>query len=104
VDLKRICIVSGAFGVGKSEAAMNLATLRARAGGKTCLVDLDVVNHYFDRRFGPVVIDTGGDQAGARALGRFRPVLEEGSFDFLLVANYNRPLRTTVTPIASCHW
>ncbi|NLU41363.1 MAG: hypothetical protein GXX08_04075 [Firmicutes bacterium] len=119
--------------MGKSEVAMNLAALRARADGMTRLVDLDVVNPYFRSRESrsllhklgvhvissveglemadlpalspsirgaiegpaPVVIDVGGDQAGARALGRFRRVLDTRPFDFLLVTNYNRPLCTT---------
>lgn len=44
---KKITILSGHFGTGKTEFAVNLAIALARAGRKTCLVDLDIVNPYF---------------------------------------------------------
>lgn len=43
-----------------------------------------------DRR---VVMDIGGDDRGAYALGRYRPyILEENDFDNLFVVNFFRPL------------
>ncbi len=40
-----------------------------------------------------VVMDIGGDDRGAYALGRYRPyILEEGNFANLFVANFYRPL------------
>ncbi len=43
-----------------------------------------------------VVMDIGGDDRGAYALGRYRPyILEEGDFANLFVANFYRPLTRT---------
>lgn len=50
LDSARICIVSGAFGAGKSEVAMNLAIQWARNAGSALLVDLDIVNPFFRSR------------------------------------------------------
>ncbi len=42
------------------------------------------------------VLDIGGDDRGALALGRFTPyILEENDFDVFFVANFYRPLTTT---------
>ena len=42
------------------------------------------------------VLDIGGDDRGAYALGRFVPyILEENDFDMLYVVNFYRPLTTT---------
>lgn len=42
------------------------------------------------------VMDIGGDDRGAYALGRFAPyILEENDFDMLLVVNFFRPLTQT---------
>lgn len=51
----------------------------------------------FDRRDRQVIIDLGGDDRGALALGRFVPRLkEENDFEMVFVANFYRPLTTTV--------
>lgn len=43
------------------------------------------------------VLDIGGDDRGAYALGRYRPyILEENDFEMVFVANFYRPLTTTV--------
>ncbi len=48
------------------------------------------------RRDKKVVMDIGGDDRGAYALGRYRPyILEEGDFDNLFVVNFSRPLTRT---------
>ncbi|MBQ6901722.1 MAG: hypothetical protein IJN71_01765 [Oscillospiraceae bacterium] len=48
------------------------------------------------RRDKKVVMDIGGDDRGAYALGRYRPyILEENDFANLFVANFYRPLTTT---------
>ena len=48
-----------------------------------------------------VVLDIGGDDRGAYALGRFAPmILEENNFENLFVANFYRPL--TQTPQDAC--
>ncbi len=42
------------------------------------------------------VLDVGGDDRGAYALGRYTPyILEEGSFEMIFVANFYRPLTQT---------
>lgn len=49
------------------------------------------------RRDKSVVIDLGGDERGALALGRFTPYIrEENSYDMFFVVNFFRPLTTTV--------
>ena len=43
------------------------------------------------------VLDIGGDDRGALALGRFTPyILEENNYDMLFVVNFYRPLTQTV--------
>ena len=44
---KKITIVCGHYGSGKTNLAVNLALALAKAGEKTVLVDLDIVNPYF---------------------------------------------------------
>ena len=44
---KRITIFTGHFGSGKTEVAVNYAVQMARAGKKTVIVDLDIVNPFF---------------------------------------------------------
>lgn len=47
----RLTVISGAFGTGKTEIAINLALeLRARGLDPVTLVDLDIVNPYFRSR------------------------------------------------------
>ena len=49
------------------------------------------------RRDRSVVIDLGGDERGALALGRFTPYIrEENSYDMFFVVNFFRPLTTSV--------
>ncbi|MBR6235135.1 MAG: hypothetical protein IKR01_04715 [Spirochaetales bacterium] len=44
------------------------------------------------------VLDIGGDDRGAYALGRFIPyLLEENDYEMLYVVNFQRPLTTTVS-------
>lgn len=44
---KKITIICGHYGTGKTELAVNLAMAMAREGLKAALVDLDIVNPYF---------------------------------------------------------
>ena len=44
---KRITVIAGHFGCGKTNIAVNLALALAEEGKKCCLVDLDIVNPYF---------------------------------------------------------
>ena len=49
----------------------------------------------FEQRQGKVIIDLGGDDRGALALGRFLPrLLEENSFEMVFTVNFYRPLTT----------
>ena len=51
----------------------------------------------FQRRDRKVIIDLGGDDRGALALGRFVPrILEENDYDMVFTVNFYRPLTTTV--------
>ena len=46
-DLKRIIIVCGHYGCGKTNFSLNLALDIAKQGKAVTLIDLDVVNPYF---------------------------------------------------------
>lgn len=109
--MKRITLVCGHYGSGKTNFSLNLALNAAKRGERITLVDLDIVNPYFrtadykdeleaagvnviaqnlegttldapalsarmfsvfEESIGRVIIDVGGDDAGATALGRFR--------------------------------
>jgi hypothetical protein len=46
----RISIITGHYGTGKTEFAVNLALAMANSGGRVMLADLDIVNPYFRSR------------------------------------------------------
>jgi len=46
-DLGRIIAVTGHYGSGKTNLAVNLAVDLSRAGERVTIVDLDIVNPYF---------------------------------------------------------
>lgn len=51
----------------------------------------------FDRKDRQVIIDLGGDDRGALALGRFVPRLkEDNDYEMVFTVNFYRPLTTTV--------
>ncbi len=124
---KRIVIMAGYLGSGKTELAINYA-LSTRP--LSILADVDIINPYFRSRLvkkeleqkgltvissegilanadlpalsprirnifdnpdKPAVFDVGGDDLGARVLGRFAPFLPEGSYDLFMVLNTCRP-------------
>ncbi|MBR2635252.1 MAG: P-loop NTPase [Clostridia bacterium] len=129
---KRILILAGHYGSGKTNIAVNLAMNLRREGRRVAIADLDIVNPYFrtkdslaeleemgiplisseyantnvdlpalpaamysvvDDRNSSFVLDIGGDDRGALALGRLAPrILEENSYEMILVANFCRPL------------
>lgn len=134
---KRIRIVTGHYGSGKTEFAVNYVINLAKSGKKAAIADLDIVNPYFRSReekgrmerlgirvVAPegkfinadvpalpadintllqdesyqVVLDVGGDAAGARALGRYYPYLKDADYDMFIVVNANRP--NTASPEA----
>lgn len=130
--MKRITVVSGHYGSGKTNIAVNLALEVKKTHPRVALCDIDIVNPYFrskdssdilekngirlicseyansnvdipalpqdmysirdDRSlFG--ILDVGGDDRGALALGRLAPsIREENDFEMLYVVNRFRPL------------
>lgn len=129
--LKRITLVTGHYGCGKTNLSLNLALDFARRGEKCAIVDLDIVNPYFrssdydelieshgirliapgyarsaldvpslpaeiysvfDSIDGRVIIDVGGDDAGATALGRYASRFASVDYDMIYVINKFRPL------------
>lgn len=133
--LKRINIICGHYGTGKTNLALNLALNMQSRGERVTLVDLDIVNPYFrsadytglmeslgikvispstagttidapgltasilsvfDSDGSRVVIDVGGDDAGAFALGRFsNQVVASRDYQMLYVINKFRKLTST---------
>ena len=129
---KRVNVVCGHYGVGKTNLSINLAVDCARDGEDVTLIDMDVVNPYFRsadyaetlesmgvRVIGPnyastnldtpslpasvpaaiedggrVIIDVGGDDAGATALGVYARVIKAADPEVLYVVNRYRSLTT----------
>ena len=136
---KRIRIMIGHYGSGKSEFAMNyVVKLRDEVDGKVALSDLDIVNVYFRTRekknflkslnilpiyssidaptldlpaisaeiATPIndklynyVMDVGGDNVGARVIGRFNHLLNEGDYDMFCIVNGNREQTQTANQV-----
>jgi hypothetical protein len=129
---KRITILCGHYGSGKTNAAVNMAYDLKNQYDKVLIADLDIVNPYFrtkdskddleskgitlisseyagtnvdipampqqmysiiDNRDYKAIIDVGGDDRGALALGRIMPsIKEENDYEMLFVINCYRPL------------
>lgn len=135
MNFKRIVLLSGHYGSGKTNIALNVAHRLRQLHERVAIADVDIVNPYFrtsdsrqeldaagirlicsafagsnvdlpalppdlyaitdDKRMA-VVIDVGGDDRGALALGRLRDeILREDDFEMLLVVNCFRPLTRT---------
>ncbi len=130
---KRILIITGHYGCGKTSLAISLAQMRRQAGAEVTLIDLDIVNPYFrtaDFRApleqagirvitpayassnldipalsaavdaaitgsGEVILDVGGDDAGAVALGRYAAALTAQDADMWYLFNSCRYLTAT---------
>lgn len=133
MHLKKAVAVTGHYGSGKTNIAVNLALHFAAAGENVCIVDLDIVNPYFRTadfwelfgsagvelaapkyantnldipaltfdigalldRHDRVLIDVGGDDAGAVALGQYSDTLLTHGCDMLYVVNKYRFLTRT---------
>ncbi len=133
---KRITLLCGHYGSGKTNVAVNLALMMKKQYDKVTIADLDIVNPYFrtkdsseelaragiklicsefansnvdipalpqemysitDDTSHRVLIDVGGDDRGALALGRLAPkIKEENDYEMLMVINKCRPLTRTV--------
>lgn len=128
-DLKRISIITGHYGSGKTNIAVNMALQAKKDGKKVMIVDLDIVNPYFrtsdfselflkhdirliaptyansnldtpilsaeinaafDDKDSFVIIDVGGDDAGAIALGRYNSSILQEDYDLFYVVNQYR--------------
>lgn len=56
----RISIITGHYGTGKTEFAVNLALALAEAGERVMLADLDIVNPYFRSRERRQLLESAG--------------------------------------------
>lgn len=132
MDFKRIVLLSGHYGSGKTNIAVNLALRMKAEREKVAIADVDIVNPYFRTKDSQnelekagirlicsdfagsnvdlpalpqdvyaitdepdlfSVIDVGGDDRGALALGRWRDaILRENNYEMLFVVNRFRPL------------
>lgn len=131
-NFKRLTILCGHYGSGKTNVAVNLAFYLKQQYNNVVVADLDIVNPYFrtkdslddlnargielicseyantnvdipalpadmyrltaDKNI-TAIIDVGGDDRGAYALGRLVPEIKnEDNFDMLMVINGYRPL------------
>lgn len=129
---KRVTLLAGHYGSGKTNIAVNLAMRQKREGYQVTVADLDIVNPYYrtkdseaelkaagiplisspfansnvdlpalpqelyrivDETDTHMVVDIGGDDRGAYALGRFAQKLkDENDYEMILVINKYRPL------------
>jgi hypothetical protein len=65
--MKRITIVTGHYGSGKTEFSLNLALKLACRGKKTALVDLDIANVYFRSRERQQLLEDNGVEVHSNA-------------------------------------
>lgn len=132
MEYKRITLLCGHYGSGKTNVAVNMAYDQREKYDKVAIADLDIVNPYFrtkdsakdfedkkielicseyagsnvdipalpqqiysicDQKDKQVIIDVGGDDRGALALGRIVPAIkQENDYEMLFVVNCFRPL------------
>jgi len=132
LQMKKPMIITGHYGSGKTNLAVNLAVKAAESNEKVTVVDLDIVNPYFRtadfaelfakkgitlvvsgyansnldipsisydinhiNTDGTLIIDVGGDDAGATALGRFSTEFRKRSYEMIYVINSYRYLTHT---------
>lgn len=134
MKFKRITLLAGHYGSGKTNIAVNFAMQLRQTEPRVAIADLDIVNPYFrtkdsqkdleqagirficseyansnvdipalpqtlyavtDDRELHCILDIGGDDRGALALGRLAPAIrEENDYAMLFVVNFYRPLTT----------
>lgn len=132
-NLGKIIAVTGHYGSGKTNLAVNLAVDFAKKGERVTIIDLDIVNPYFrtadfSELFGllgiklvapqfantnldipslgfdmaavingcdRLIIDVGGDDTGAVALGQYATVLGNFGCELYYVVNRYRYLTRT---------
>ncbi|WP_040197874.1 P-loop NTPase [Candidatus Soleaferrea massiliensis] len=129
--LNKLTIITGHYGSGKTNIAVNLALDLKKMGKEVILVDLDIVNPYFRsadfteeleakgievsapvyantnldipaltaaigqaivQREKYVIVDVGGDDAGAAALGRYSEDIMARDYNMFYVINRYRYL------------
>lgn len=132
-ELGRIIAITGHYGSGKTNLAVNLAVDYSKQGERVTIIDLDIVNPYFrtadfTELFGQheikliapqfantnldipsigidmaavingcdrLIIDVGGDDSGAIALGQYSAVLNNFGCALYYVVNRYRYLTRT---------
>lgn len=132
MNFKRLTLLCGHYGSGKTNVAVNIAFDLKKHYNNVCIADLDIVNPYFRAKDSladfeqkgirlicseyansnvdipalpadiytitadktmQCVLDIGGDDRGALALGRIREeILNENDYEMLMVINRFRPL------------
>jgi MinD-like ATPase involved in chromosome partitioning or flagellar assembly len=140
MNYKRITLLAGHYGSGKTNIAVNMALDLKKSHANTAIADLDIVNPYFrtldskaelesagirlivspyanssldipalpqdmyaivDDTSMYSIIDVGGDDRGALALGRLSGMIrEENNYDMFLVINKYRPLTPDAQSVA----
>lgn len=145
---KRLTILCGHYGSGKTNIAVNMALDLVEKRDNVAIADLDIVNPYFrskdsedefkehnirlicsefassnvdlpsmpadlysitDDRSLSVIMDIGGDDRGAYALGRLRDAIKnENDYEMLMVVNKFRPLtpdaESTIEVMREIEW
>ena len=135
MEFKRITIISGHYGSGKTNIAVNLVVDLKKQHSKVAICDIDIVNPYFrtkdseelfnqqgirlicsayansnvdipalpqdmyavtDDKELYSILDVGGDERGALALGRLAPMINQEDYDMFYVINKFRPLTRDV--------
>ena len=139
MHFKRVTLLAGHYGSGKTNIAVNLAEELRKTTENVAIADLDIVNPYYrtldskdrlthagirmivskfansnvdipampqdmyavvDDKSLHCIVDVGGDDRGALALGRLSPKLrEEADYDMFLVVNRFRPLTKTAEEV-----
>lgn len=128
---KRITIICGHYGSGKSEISVNAAARIKENSNDVLLADMDIVNPFFRsvdakndleqlgikvvaplfantnvdvpalvpeisvslRKKGrSVILDVGGDEDGARVLGRYHNDISKDDYDMFFIFNRSRPM------------
>jgi len=137
--MNKVAVITGHYGSGKTNAAVNLALSLTKSGVTCAVADLDIVNPFFRtadfaRLFrdngiklavsdyanssldipaininvkaltsgdGVLIIDVGGDDEGAKALGRFAADIREIGYDMYYVVNMYRYLTRSAEEAAA---
>lgn len=72
-NLGKIIAVTGHYGSGKTNLAVNLAVDFAKEGERVTIIDLDIVNPYFRTADFSELFGSLGDKAGRAAVCEYKP-------------------------------